>query len=95
VSRPAILGGNPAFPEGLPFVRPTIEDPAQIVQSIEDSLHSGMVTNSTNVRELEERAAAEFGVEHCVGVGSGTLGLMLVIQALEPQGPVLIPSFTF
>ncbi len=32
---------------------------------------------------------------HCVAVASCTVGLMLVVQALAPQGPVLVPSFTF
>ncbi|NND04392.1 MAG: DegT/DnrJ/EryC1/StrS family aminotransferase [Acidimicrobiia bacterium] len=92
---PAALGGPAAFPEPLPFARPTIEEPGRILGDIEAALASGMVTNSSLVRELETKAAAEFEVEHCVAVASCTLGLMLVIQAIDPQGPVLVPSFTF
>lgn len=95
MSRPAILGGTPAFAEPLPFVRPTIEEPASILSNIDAVLESGMVTNGRLVRQLEEAAAAEFEVDHCVAVASCTLGLMLVIQALDPKGPVLVPSFTF
>jgi dTDP-4-amino-4,6-dideoxygalactose transaminase len=54
-----------------------------------------MVTNGRLVRELEERVAEKFGVAHCVAVASCTLGLALLIQALDPGGPVQIPSFTF
>ena len=94
-TKPALLGGTPAFPDGLPFARPTIEDPGAVLARIEASLESGMVTNGPTMRELEARTAEAFGVEHCVAVSSATAGLMLVIQALDPAGPVLLPSFTF
>ena len=94
-TKPALLGGPPAFPGGLPFARPTIENPEVVLARIEGSLESGMVTGGPIMRELEDRAAAAFGVGHCVAVASATAGLMLVIQALDPAGPVLLPSFTF
>ena len=74
---------------------PTIEEPDAVLQAIESALASGMVTNGPLVRELEEKAAAELGADHCVAVASCTLGLLLVVQALEVPGPVLAPSFTF
>ena len=94
-TKPALLGGTAAFPDGFAFVRPTIEDPQAILARIEAALESGMVTNGPTMRELEARTAEAFGVAHCVAVSSATSGLMLVIQALEPAGPVLLPSFTF
>ena len=94
-TKPALLGGTASFPDGFAFVRPTIEDPAAILARIEAALESGMVTNGPTMRELEARTAEAFGVAHCVAVSSATSGLMLVIQALEPAGPVLLPSFTF
>lgn len=92
---PAILGGTPVFADGLPFVRPTIENPEQILDRIGSSLQTGIVTNGPLVKELETRAAEAFDVEHCIAVASATAGLLLVIQALDPAGPVLLPSFTF
>lgn len=94
-ARPALLGGPPAFPAPLPFARPTIEDPQRILGSFASALESGIVTNGPLVRELEARSAEAFQTEHCVAVASCTTGLMLVVQALDPQGPVLLPSFTF
>lgn len=94
-SRPALLGGAPAFAARLPFARPTIEDPQRILESLGSALESGFVTNGPLVRELEARSAEAFQTEHCVAVASCTTGLMLVVQALDPQGPVLLPSFTF
>jgi dTDP-4-amino-4,6-dideoxygalactose transaminase len=93
--RPSFLGGAPAFPKGLPFVRPTIEEPRSLLDDLQGVLESGKLTDGPMVRRLEEDLATEFQVEHCVAVSSCTAGLMLVIQALELQGPVLVPSFTF
>lgn len=95
MSKPAILGGHPRFDPPLPFARPTIEDPARVLDFIAESLDSGIVTNGPRVAELEERAAVMFDVDHCVAVASCTLGLMLVAQALADGGPAVVPSFTF
>src|SRR5262249_4526060 len=47
------------------------------------------------VRELEERVGDRLGVPHVVAVSSCTVGLMLAVQAMDPAGPVVVPSFTF
>jgi dTDP-4-amino-4,6-dideoxygalactose transaminase len=59
------------------------------------SYERGMLTNGPLVRELEELVADRLGVPHVVAVSSCTAGLMLVFRALGPQGPVVLPSFTF
>jgi dTDP-4-amino-4,6-dideoxygalactose transaminase len=92
---PALLGGMPAFDPPLPFARPTIEDPGAVLERLDGVFDSGMLTDGPLVRELEERVAEAFDVRHCVAVSSATVGLMLVLQAIDPQGPVLLPSFTF
>lgn len=94
-SSPAILEGDPAFPERLSVARPTVEDPDGISRRIRAVIESGHLTDGPLTRKLEEEVAATFGVEHCVAVSSCTIGLMLVIQALEIDGPVVVPSFTF
>ena len=92
---PAAFGGAPAFPEGLPFVRPTVPDAEAVVEDVRKILGSGMLTNATYVRELERRCADYLGVRHCIAVSSCTSGLMLVLRAAELTGDVVIPSFTF
>jgi dTDP-4-amino-4,6-dideoxygalactose transaminase len=92
---PAVLGGEPAFADGLPLVRPTIEDPTAVLRRFESIVDSGMLTNGPTVRELEELAAARLGVPHVVAVASCTSGLMLTLQAVGARGPVVMPSFTF
>ena len=93
--RPAVLGGDPGFPEGLAFAQPTTEDPRAILRSIDKILGSGRFTEGPLVAELEARTAEAFEVEHCVAVSSCTAGLMLVVQALGSTGGALLPSFTF
>jgi len=94
-SPPAVLGGDPAFPEGLPLVRPFLPDTTAIASRLQSILDSGRLTNGPTVAELEERVAAMLGVPHVVGVASCTSGLMLVLQALGATGRVVMPSFTF
>lgn len=91
----AILSGQPAFPDRLPLVRPTIPDIPAVAARIESILSSGMLTNGPTVRTLEEAAADYLGVEHVVALASCTAGLMLTYQALDVRGPVVMPSFTF
>jgi dTDP-4-amino-4,6-dideoxygalactose transaminase len=92
---PAILGGVPAFPQGLPFVRPTVPPEEAVLDRVRTVLRTGVMTNGPFVRELEERAANYLGVGQCVAVSSCTSGLMLVLRASELTGDVVLPSFTF
>jgi dTDP-4-amino-4,6-dideoxygalactose transaminase len=92
---PAILGGRPLFPRGLPLVRPTIPDRSSLAERIEGILDSGTLTNGPTVRELERRAAEYLGVKHALAVGSCTAGLMLALRAAGLSGDVVVPSFTF
>jgi len=92
---PAVLGGSPAFPDGVPFARPLVPPLDLVVSRLAPSYERGMLTNGPLVAELEERAAAYLGVDHVVAVSSCTNGLILALQALEPGGPVVLPSFTF
>lgn len=93
--RPAALGGDPAFPEGLPLVRPTFADPKGLAAELQRILESGVITNGPRVRELERRTAEYLGVRHCVAVSSCTSGLMLVLRAMGVTGDAVLPSFTF
>ena len=92
---PAIRGGTPMFPDGVPLARPTFSDPAAIGREVERIVASEMLTNGPTVQRLEERAAEYLGVRHCVAVASCTAGLMLVLRASEISGDVILPSFTF
>ncbi|MDP8959088.1 MAG: DegT/DnrJ/EryC1/StrS family aminotransferase, partial [Actinomycetota bacterium] len=92
---PAVLGGRPVFDPPLPFAQPTVEDAQGLSDQLGKVLASGRLTDGPNVELLERRVEETFQVAHCVAVSSCTIGLMLVIQALEARGPALVPSFTF
>jgi dTDP-4-amino-4,6-dideoxygalactose transaminase len=96
VNRLAVLGGEPAFPDGLPFVRPARPPLDRVMERLQPSYDEGMLTNGRLVRDLEDEVAVRVGVTHVVAVSSCTAGLMLTLQALgRPGEPVLMPSFTF
>jgi dTDP-4-amino-4,6-dideoxygalactose transaminase len=92
---PALHGGRPMFPDGLPLARPAIADPDKVATMTGAILESGILTNGPTVRRLEARAAEYLGVRHCVAVASCTAGLMLVLRASGLSGDVVLPSFTF
>jgi dTDP-4-amino-4,6-dideoxygalactose transaminase len=94
--RLALAGGEPAFPEGLPFVRPAPPDLDRVASRLAPSYDRGILTNGPLVRELEEAAAARLDVPDVVAVSSCTAGLMLALQAVVTPGrQVVMPSFTF
>lgn len=96
MTRPALLGGGPAFPEGLPFFRPAKPTLDRVVARLAPSYERGVLTNGPNARTLEEQAAERLGVDHVIAVSSCTTGLMLTMQALiDGGGSVVMPSFTF
>ncbi len=92
---PAVIGGEPMFPDGLPLTR--VEVPAQdsVRRRLDVILASGQLTNGRTVRELERAVAEQLQVPHVVAVSSCTAGLLLVLQAVGATGRVVLPSFTF
>jgi dTDP-4-amino-4,6-dideoxygalactose transaminase len=89
------LDALPSFADGLPFVRPPTPPLERVMSRLAPSYERGVLTEGPLGRELEERAAAGLGVEHVVAVSTCTAGLMLVLRALELDGAVVMPSFTF
>ncbi|MFN3742454.1 MAG: DegT/DnrJ/EryC1/StrS family aminotransferase, partial [Anaerolineales bacterium] len=92
---PAILGGEPSFPEKIPMVRPVLPPLAEMADGIQRILESGMVTKGPFLRQFEQAIAEHLGVKHAIAVSSCTSGMMLVHKALDLQGEVILPSFTF
>jgi dTDP-4-amino-4,6-dideoxy-D-glucose transaminase len=96
VSDLAIFGGSPMFDDELHVGRPNILDRAGTLSRINDAIDRLWLTNDGPlVRELEERFAEFAGVEHAIAVANATLGLQLTAMALDLNGDVVMPSFTF
>jgi dTDP-4-amino-4,6-dideoxygalactose transaminase len=92
---PAIAGGRPMFERRLPIVSPEGLPDDDFLRDVRLILRSRQLTNATFVGKFEEAAAEYLGVSHCVAVSSCTAGLILALQALDLQGDVILPSFTF
>lgn len=96
MTRPALLGGPPAFTDGLPFFRPAAPPLDRVMARLAPSYDRGVLTNGPLVRRFEAETAARLDVPHVVAVASCTAGLMLVFQALcRPGTAAVMPSFTF
>lgn len=96
MTSPAVLGGPPAFADGLPFFRPATPPLERVTARVAPSYDRGVLTNGPLVRQFEAEAADRLGVPHVVAVASCTAGLMLVVQALARAGTAAVmPSFTF
>ncbi|HEX3371260.1 MAG TPA: DegT/DnrJ/EryC1/StrS family aminotransferase, partial [Candidatus Acidoferrales bacterium] len=67
----------------------------EFLEEVRGILASKQLTNGAHVRKFEEAAAEYLGVAHCVAVSSCTVGLLLVLKALDLRGEVILPSFTF
>jgi dTDP-4-amino-4,6-dideoxygalactose transaminase len=92
----AYFGGEPKFKEKLYVGRPNIGNREHLLARINDMLDRRWLSNNgVFVQEFEQRIAEYLGVKHCIAVCNGTIALELVIRALELQGEVIIPSFTF
>ena len=90
-----VSNDTPAFEERLPIVSPEGLPDGGFLRDVRRILSSRQLTNAGFVREFEEAAAEYLGVPHCVAVASCTAGLILTLRALELQGEVILPSFTF
>lgn len=93
--QPAILGGRAVFEETIPLTRPTTVGFGAISRELEALLSSGRLTNGRYVASLERLAADYLEVDEAVAVSCCTSGLMLVLRALDLEGEVILPSFTF
>ena len=92
----AVLGGSPAFPDGLRFVHPKPPSLDRLADRLLPMLESGRLTNYGPYVQAFERAVAErLGVAHCVATANATLGLLLVPWVWQLGGEMIVPSFTF
>lgn len=94
-TKPAALGGTPAFASKVNLVRPALPAFDTLAAGVRDCLDTGMVTKGRHLAEFEAALADHLGVGNAVCVSSCTTGLMLTYQGLGLTGEVVVPSFTF
>jgi dTDP-4-amino-4,6-dideoxygalactose transaminase len=79
----------------IPIVQPTLHDFDQVIAEFRQAWESGQVTTGVFTRRFEEAVEEKLGVPHAIMVQSCTAGMMLVLRALELQGEVILPAFTW
>ncbi|MBI5241062.1 MAG: DegT/DnrJ/EryC1/StrS family aminotransferase [Elusimicrobia bacterium] len=94
--RPAILGGTPLFAEPYHLVKPALPPREEFAGRLRELYRSRILTNQgAQVRALEERLSEFIGVKHCALFCNATVALMVLLRALDLEGEVILPSFTF
>jgi len=92
----AISGAPPAFSEPLHVGRPNIGNRERFLARVNEILDRRWLTNNgPMVQEFEHKVALFLGVKHCVAMCSGTIALEIAIRALDLEGEVIVPSYTF
>ena len=82
----------------LPKARPSIpaEDIASLLGDFEAILRSGQLTQGEYLQRFEQEFAAYIGVEHAVGLNSGTAPLEIAMRYWQVAGrEVIVPTNTF
>jgi dTDP-4-amino-4,6-dideoxygalactose transaminase len=81
--------------EGVEFTNIYMDD--EMIGSVEDVLRDGRYVKGPVVEEFEEEFAEKCGVEHAVGVNSGTSAILLGLKALDvgEGDDVFVPGHTY
>lgn len=94
--RLALCGGKPQFTTPRYVGTPTIPDRAMLHARLDQMLDARRLTNDGPfVREFEARLSDLNGGVEAVAVCNATVGMQLLIKALDLKGEVILPSFTF
>ncbi len=95
-SLPALLGGPPVRPQGPPDWPPADE---AVRAALEAAWRDGSwgKYHGGHVRRLEERLAADHGVEYALTCGSGTFAVELALRALKvgPGDEVVLAAYDY
>lgn len=76
--------------------KPFIPDRTKLIDSFNKILDDQWLTNGgPYVQKLEKKIALLHKVKYCTLVCNATIGLQLVIKALDLKGQIILPSFTF
>ncbi|MDB9304549.1 DegT/DnrJ/EryC1/StrS family aminotransferase [Nodularia spumigena CS-591/12] len=76
--------------------RPNIGDRQSFLNRVNEILDRNWLTNNGPVvQEFEQKLAQYLGVRHVMAMCNGTVALEIAIRALELEGEVILPSYTF
>lgn len=76
--------------------RPNTGDRQSFLNRVNEILDRNWLTNNGPVvQEFEQKLAQYLGVRHVMAMCNGTVALEIAIRALELEGEVILPSYTF
>lgn len=76
--------------------RPNLGSRQAFLERVGDILDRRWLSNDgPYVKEFEQRVAEFLGVKHCVALCNATIALQMATRAMDLQGEVIIPSYTF
>lgn len=92
----AILGASPHFEQTIPVGQLYFPDWSRYEMAMRGIFERQYYTNNGPLlTELEAKLADFVGVKHAICTHNATFGLMMLAEALELTGKVILPSFTF
>jgi dTDP-4-amino-4,6-dideoxygalactose transaminase len=92
----ACLGGAPLFNEKCFVGRPNLAPSEEILSELHTIFESRWLSNDgPYLKAFEAQICEKLKVKNCIAVSNGTIGLELLIRALDLKGEVIVPSFTF
>ena len=92
----AIFGAPPEFDEPLPVGQLYFPSWERYTSAFQGVFERQYYTNQGPLTEqLEDRLQRFLGVRHVVCVTNATIALMMVAEAMELSGKVILPAFTF
>ena len=92
----ALLGAAPAFERPIPVGQLYFPAWDRYEAAFRGIFERQYYTNQGPLTiELESRLQAFLGVRHVVCVSNATIGLMMVAEAMQLRGKVILPAFTF
>jgi dTDP-4-amino-4,6-dideoxygalactose transaminase len=92
----AILGGKPIYEKPLYVIKPFLPSKKDLYSIIDEIYSSRILSNNGCFsQKFEEKLSEYLNVKHVLLVSSATIGLQLLIKALDIKNEVIMPSFTF
>ena len=86
----------PSPDEPLHVGRPNLGDTDRLRARFDEILESRWFTNGGRfVGEFEDRLCDYLEVDHCVAMCNATVAIEILTRALDLEGEVIVPSFTF
>jgi dTDP-4-amino-4,6-dideoxygalactose transaminase len=92
----SLFGAVPKFTTAFHVGRPNLGERSRLMSRLNDILDRRWLSNFGHyVQEFEKKIAQVAGTKHAIACSNGTVALEIASRALELEGEVIVPAFTF